>query len=71
MHWEIENKVHWVRDVTFGEDDSRVRKGEAAANFAILRQIAMNLLRKEPSKKLSLRAKRKRAGWTTTTSLRL
>lgn len=60
-HWGVENPVHWVLDVVFGEDASRVRKDHAPANFGIIRRVAMNLLRQEPSK-LSLRAKRYRAG---------
>ena len=62
-HWEIENKLHWVLDITFREDDSRVRKGNGPENFAVLRHIALNLLRQETSHKLSIRAKRKLAGW--------
>jgi predicted transposase YbfD/YdcC len=63
MHWGIENKVHWVLDITFREDDCRIRKGNGAENFAVLRHIALNLLKQEKSTKLSLRAKRKRAAW--------
>lgn len=62
-HWGIENKVHWVLDITFREDDCRIRKGNGAENFAVLRHIALNLLKQEKSTKLSLRAKRKRAAW--------
>lgn len=58
----MENPVHWVLDVVFHEDDSRVREGNAPANLSVLRCIAMNLLRHDPSK-LSLKAKRKKAGW--------
>jgi predicted transposase YbfD/YdcC len=59
-HWGIENCVHWVLDVTFDEDRSRVRMGNAAQNFAVLRHIALNLLRHEPSKG-SIKTKRFRA----------
>jgi predicted transposase YbfD/YdcC len=62
-YWEIENKVHWVLDIVFAEDDSRVRKGNGAANFAVLRHIALNLLRQEGTRQLSVKAKRLRAGW--------
>jgi predicted transposase YbfD/YdcC len=62
-HWEIENKVHWVLDIVFREDDSRIRKGNGAENFAVLRHIALNLLRRETSAKRSLKAKRKKAAW--------
>jgi predicted transposase YbfD/YdcC len=62
-HWEIENKVHWVLDIAFREDDCRVRKENGAENFAILRHIALNLLKKEKSLKCGIKAKRKMAGW--------
>jgi predicted transposase YbfD/YdcC len=62
-HWEIENKVHWVLDVAFHEDDCRIRKGNGAENFAVLRHIALNLLRREKTVKRSLKAKRKKAAW--------
>ena len=62
-HWGIETKVHWVLDVAFREDDSRVRKGHADENFAITRHIALNKLKNEQSCKRGVKAKRKKAGW--------
>jgi predicted transposase YbfD/YdcC len=59
-HWTIENCFHWVLDVTFGEDLSRIRTGESAENMAVLRTIALNLLKQDTSKS-SLRQKRFRA----------
>lgn len=61
-HWAIENNLHWSLDVTFNEDQSRVRKDHGAENFAVIRHIAINLIKLEKSKG-SLRCKRKRAGW--------
>lgn len=57
-HWSIENSLHWVLDVTFQEDESRIRKDNAPANFAVLRHIAVNLLGQNKSRKLSVRKKR-------------
>ena len=62
-HWGIETKVHWVLDVAFREDDSRIRKGHADENFAITRHIALNKLKNEQSCKRGIKAKRKKAGW--------
>ena len=63
-HWGIENKVHWVLDIAFREDDCRIRKGNGAENFAVLRHIALNLLKRETSaKRRSLKSKRKKAAW--------
>lgn len=62
-HWGIETKVHWVLDVAFREDDSRIRKGHADENFAIVRHIALNKLKNEKSCKRGIKAKRKKAGW--------
>jgi predicted transposase YbfD/YdcC len=61
-HWAIENSLHWVLDVTFAEDQSRLRKGDGAKNMAVVRHFAINLLRTVQDKK-SLRLRRKRAGW--------
>lgn len=61
-HWEVENKLHWVLDVVFKEDDSRSRSGYSPENFSMLRQFALNLIKLEPSKK-SIRRKQNIAGW--------
>ena len=62
-HWGIENSLHWVLDVSFREDESRIRKDMAPQNFAVLRHIALNMIKKETSLKKSIRSKRLRAGW--------
>ena len=62
-HWEIENRVHWVLDVAMAEDTNRTRKGESAQNLALVRKLALNLLRRETSVKTGFAAKQKRAGW--------
>jgi len=60
-HWAVENSCHWVLDVVFGEDDSRVRAGQAAENFALLRRLVNNLLQHERSVKRGVKAKRLKA----------
>ena len=64
-HWSIENSFHWVLDMTFDEDDCRIRAGHGTQNFAIMRRIALNLLKQEKSTKTSLNIKRLQAGWST------
>ncbi len=61
-HWTIENQLHWVLDVDFGEDAARARKDHAPQNLAILRKLALNILRHHPDKG-SIKGKIKRAGW--------
>lgn len=60
-HWNIENSLHWVLDVTFNEDASRIRQGYAPENLGLLRRLSVNLLKREPSR-LSLKMKRYKAG---------
>jgi predicted transposase YbfD/YdcC len=62
-HWEIENRVHWVLDVAMGEDTNRARKGESAQNLALIRKLALNLLRRETSVPAGIATQQKRAGW--------
>jgi len=62
-HWQIENALHWVLDIAFREDESRIRKGHGAQNFALLRHIALNALKRETSVKLGIKNKRLKAGW--------
>lgn len=59
-HWSVENTFHWTMDVSFGEDASRVRLDEAPDNLAVIRHVALNLLKRHPAK-LSLKRKRFRA----------
>lgn len=57
-HWGIENSLHWVLDVAFDEDDSRIRSGQAPQNMAVLRHMAVNLLKSEPTAKVGVKNKR-------------
>ena len=62
-HWSIENKLHWVLDVALNEDRCRVRKDQAPENFAVLRHIALNLLKQEKTAKGGIHAKQLQAAW--------
>ncbi len=62
-HWGIENRLHWQLDVTFGEDQSRIRRGHADANFSTLRRTALSLVKNNSSKKLGVKNKRLTAAW--------
>ncbi len=70
-HWGVENKVHWVMDVCFREDQSRARAGYAAENLATLRRLALNLLKRETTKKRGIRGKQLNASWDQAYLLRL
>lgn len=61
-HWGVENSHHWVMDMVFRDDECRIRKDNAPANFATIKHIASNLMRREPAKK-SMRVKRRLAAW--------
>jgi len=63
QHWGIENKLHWVLDVGFGEDLDRKRAGHAAQNFSVLNRIALNLLKQDTTFKRGIKAKRLKAAW--------
>ncbi len=63
-HWSIENNLHWVLDNAFDEDSNRARKGYSAANLAIIRRLALNLIKKEKTLKVGVKTKRLKAGWS-------
>ncbi len=65
-HWEIENGLHWILDVAFREDESRVRIGNGAENCALLRRMALSLLKREATLKRGVKGKRLAAGWNNT-----
>lgn len=62
-HWQVENGLHWVLDIAFREDESRIRKDHAPQNMALMRQLVLNLLKQETTAKVGIAAKRKIAGW--------
>lgn len=65
-HWGIENGLHWSLDIAFREDESRIRIGHAATNLGIIRHFALNLIKQDKSRKVGVKASRKRAGWDET-----
>ena len=64
QHWAVENSLHWCLDISFREDECRVRKNNAPENLAILRRFALSLIKNDPSRKVGIKASRKRAGWS-------
>jgi len=70
-HWSVENSLHWGLDISFREDDSRVRTGHAPENLAIIRRFALSLIKQDPGRKIGVKASRKRAGWSNDYLLRL
>lgn len=62
-HWSVENNLHWQLDVSFNEDQRRVRKGHGAENASRLSRLALNLLKRESSQKVGIATKRKICGW--------
>src|SRR5512144_1789613 len=62
-HWAVENSLHWVLDVTFHEDSSRIRKENAPENFGLLRRLALCRLKQEATSKRSIKGNRLRASW--------
>ncbi len=64
-HWGVENNLHWTIDMAFREDDSRIRTDHAPANMAVLRHIALNLIRSDTTRKVGVKASRLKAGWST------
>ena len=70
-HWAVENKLHWQLDVSFGEDQRRIRKGHGAQNYSRLCRLALNLLKRDTSVKIGIHGKRLKAGWDEHYLLRL
>ncbi len=62
-HWSVENQLHWILDVDFNKDNSRIRKDNAPENLAVMRHIALNLLKQGKTSSGSIKGRRKRAGW--------
>lgn len=62
-HWSIENSLHWTLDMTFREDESRIRKRNAPENMAVIRHVVLNMLR-QADQNISIRRRKKKAGWS-------
>jgi len=62
--FRVENGLHWVLDIAFREDASRMRKDHSQQNFVVLRHMALNLLKQEPTAKCGIKARRLKAGWS-------
>jgi predicted transposase YbfD/YdcC len=62
-HWGIENKLHWQLDISYGEDDCKVRKDNGAENFSVIRRATLNLLKADKKTKAGIKNKRSKAGW--------
>jgi len=62
-HWFIENNLHWVLDIAFAKDSNRTRKGHSATNLAVIRHIALNLIKTEKTSKVGIKIKRLKASW--------
>ena len=63
-HWGIENRLHWLLDMSFREDECRISDANADRRFSVLRKIAFNRVRQDSSKRNSIKAKRKKVGWS-------
>lgn len=62
-HWSIENKLHWQLDVSYGEDGCKIRKGNGAENFSVIRRATLNMLKADKKTKVGIKNKRSKAGW--------
>ena len=62
-HWSVENKLHWQLDISYGEDDCKIRKDNGAENFSVLRRATLNLLKADKKTKAGIKNKRSKAGW--------
>jgi len=63
-HWHIEINLHWSLDVSFDDDKNRTRTGYAQENLSIIKRIALNMINKDKTSKIGIKAKRKKAGWS-------